>query len=68
MEEKEDAQDLQVNQDLQMGCYHEKYNGHEESSSQNLKQQELVEQQNRSILVTCNILEFDVDIVHKLMK
>ncbi|XP_019440610.1 PREDICTED: kinesin-like protein KIN-14I isoform X2 [Lupinus angustifolius] len=48
MEEKEDAQDLQVKEELEEESYDTK-NDHDESSSQNLKKQELVQQQNRSI-------------------
>lgn len=53
MEENEDGQDLQ---DKQEECYEEKYKcDDEESSSLNLKQQNLVEQQDRSIQVYCQI-------------
>ncbi|OIV95085.1 hypothetical protein TanjilG_21475 [Lupinus angustifolius] len=48
MEEKEDAQDLQSREELQDESY-DKDNSHEESSSRNLKAQELIQQQNRSI-------------------
>ncbi|CAL0302314.1 unnamed protein product [Lupinus luteus] len=48
MEEKDDAQDLQSRDELQEESY-DKHNIHEESSSRNLKTQELIQQQNRSI-------------------
>ncbi|KAE9593707.1 putative minus-end-directed kinesin ATPase [Lupinus albus] len=44
----EDAQDLQSREELQEASY-DKHNGHEESSSRNLKTRELIQQQNRSI-------------------
>ncbi|KAF1869684.1 hypothetical protein Lal_00017259 [Lupinus albus] len=48
MEEKEDSQELQVKEELEEESY-DTYNGHDESSSQYFKKQELVEQQNKSI-------------------
>ncbi|KAE9598156.1 hypothetical protein Lal_00003898 [Lupinus albus] len=48
MEEKEDSEDLHVKEELEEESY-DKYNSHDESISQNLKKQELVQQQNRSI-------------------
>lgn len=54
MEENEDVEQLE---DKQEECYDEKYNSDaEESSSLNLKQQSLVQEQHRSIQVTCNTI------------
>jgi len=63
MEENEDVEQLEDKQeecveqleDKQEECYDEKYNSDaEESNSVNLKQQSLVQEQHRSIQVTCN--------------